>query len=32
MPGIGRVSDLLNCIYVDRVGKDAAASRARVFE
>ena len=32
IPGVGRVSDLLNCIYVTRVGGDAAASRAKVFE
>lgn len=32
IPGVGRVSDLLNCIYVTRVGDDAAASRAKVFE
>lgn len=31
-PGIGRVSDLINCIYVDRVGDNAVASRAKVFE
>lgn len=32
IPGVWRVTDLLQCIYVNRVGADAAASRAKVFE
>jgi 1-acyl-sn-glycerol-3-phosphate acyltransferase len=32
MPGVGTVTECLQCIYVDRVGKDAAASRAKAFE
>lgn len=32
IPGVWRVTDLLQCIYVKRVGSDASASRARVFE
>jgi 1-acyl-sn-glycerol-3-phosphate acyltransferase len=32
IPGIGRGADFIGCIYVKRIGNDAAASRARVFE
>ena len=32
IPGVWRVTDLLQCIYVNRVGNDAAASRAKVFD
>jgi len=32
IPGVWRVSDLIGCIYVTRVGDDAAASKAKVFE
>lgn len=32
LPGIGRVGDMLGCIYVTRVGDDAKASRADAFK
>lgn len=32
IPGVWRVTDLLRCVYVKRVGSDAAASRAKTFE
>lgn len=32
LPGIGRVGDMLGCIYVSRVGDDAKASRADAFK
>jgi 1-acyl-sn-glycerol-3-phosphate acyltransferase len=32
LPGIGRCAELIGCIFVTRVGKDAAASRSKTFE
>lgn len=32
LPGIGRVGDILGCVYVTRVGDDAKASRADAFK